>query len=94
MKKLVINMTNLPDDVKLVQLQRQKKERITKSNINKSPNDLTVKLGDVTNTQVELNFIQQPVTKVNFLIYKDGIFFSNLTGTIKNLRKKFCKLLM
>ena len=75
MKKLVINVVGLPDDVKKIYLQRQKKEQITKSDIKKFKNILTIAAGDATNTQLELNFIKLPNRKFIFLIYKDGSIF-------------------
>lgn len=59
MKKLFINVINLPDYVKLIYLQQKNIEYVTKSDIKKFQNDLTIKPGDVTNTntQVELNYI-------------------------------------
>ena len=56
-KKLVINVVGLPDDVKLIHFQQQNKEQIAKSIIKKFQNALTVKQGDPTSTQLELNFI-------------------------------------
>ena len=54
MKKLVINIVGLPDDVKKIYLQRQKKERITKKDIKKFKNNLNIAAGDATNTKLEL----------------------------------------
>ena len=94
MKKLVINLVGLSDDIKLIYLQWQNKEWITKSNIKKFQNALTVKQGDLTNTQLELNFIWWPAGKLNFLVYKDGSIFCNLIETIKDQHENFCKSLM
>ena len=94
MKKLVINIVSLPDDVKLIYFQWQNKERITKSNIKKFQNDLTIKPGDPTNTQLELNFIRWHAGKLNFLIYKDSSIFCNVIETIKDQCNNFCKSLM
>ena len=52
MKKLVINVVGLPDDVKKIYLQQQKKERINKSDINKFINLLTIASRDATNTKL------------------------------------------
>lgn len=57
MNNLFTNLIGLPDDVKLIYLHRQNKKCINKTNIKKFQDDLTVKPGDVTNTQVELDFI-------------------------------------
>ena len=53
--------------------------------------DLIVKPGDATNTQVELNYIKWPATKLNFLIYKDGTISCNLMETIKDQCENFCE---
>ena len=94
MKKLVIKVVGLPDDVKKIYLQQQKKEKITKSDIKKFKNVLTIAAGDTTNTQIEINFIKWPKGKLNFLIYKDGSIFRNLREVIKNQRENVQKSLM
>ena len=64
MKKLTINVSGLPNDVKEIYLQWQKKEQIIKRDIKIFKNDLTVKDGDDTNTKLELNFILWPKGKL------------------------------
>ena len=94
MKKLITRVTGLPVDVKKIYLQRQKKEWITKNDIKKFKNNLTVAAGDATNTKLELNFIKWPKGKLNFLIYKDGTIFCNLREVFKDQREHFWKALM
>ena len=94
MKKLVINVVGLPDDVKKIYIQQQKKERITKSDIKKFQNILTIAARDATNTQLELNFIKWPKEKLNFLIYKDGSIFQCVCKVIKDQQENFLKSLM
>ena len=86
MKKLTINVTGLPNDVKNIYIQQQNKEKITKNDIKKFKNELTVAAGDATNTKLELNFIKWPKGKLNFLIYKDGTTFCNLQEIVKDQR--------
>lgn len=67
---------------------------MSKSDIKKFQNVLTIKPGDLINTQLELNFIRWPSGKLNFLMYKDGSIFYNLTETIKDQCDNFHKSLM
>ena len=95
MRKMTLNVAGLPVDVKLIYEKRQAQAQITKSDIKKKfQNILTIKPGDITNTQKELNFIRWPARKLNFLIYKDSTIFWNLQEHIKDQRQNFCKSLM
>lgn len=94
MKKLTINLNLLPADVKLVYEKCRNKEQIIKKDIKKFQNDLKIKPHDASTTQFELNFIYWPKVKLNFLIYKDGIIFWNLTDHIKDQQEKFHRSLM
>ena len=85
MRKLTLNVAGLPVDVKLIYEKRQAQAQITKSDIKKFQNILTIKPGDRTNTQQELNFIRWPRNQLNFLIHKDGTIFRNLQEHINHL---------
>lgn len=87
-------MPGLPADVKLIYEKRRAQAQITKNDIKKFQNILTIKPGDLTNTQLELNFICWPANKLNFLIYKDSTIFWNLQEHIKDQRQNFRKSLM
>ena len=94
MIKLTINMTALPNNVKIFYLQRQNKEQIIKCDIKKFQNELAVKASDANGIRLELNLIHWPKGKLNFLIYKDGTFLCHLQEIVKYQHKLFCKLFM
>ena len=94
MKNVAINVTNLPADVQTIYLHRQQKKRVIKSDIKKFKNEATVKPGDASGMQLDLNFICWPIGTVNFLIHKDGTIFHNLKERYKQQRELFWKSLM